>query len=97
MERIEIFNPFTREIVRMPKSRRRPGWKPRAPRYRPQKDQIRFLASKLPDQAALNAMLLQEPDVEKRKLIFEYVKPYLWIKNPEFPTTIIKPDLIVKP
>lgn len=85
----------------MPKSRNRKnshGYRPKPPRFRPQKDQIRNLAARLPDQAALNALLLQEADFEKRKVLFEFIKPYLVrIKNPEFPTTILKPDMIEKP
>jgi hypothetical protein len=49
---------------------------------------VRHLVSLLPDQAALNAFLLQVDDVGKRKVMFEYVKPWIRFPNPQFPTLI---------
>lgn len=58
--------------------------------------QVKMLAEQLPNQAALNAFLMQQTDVVKRRAMFDFCKPFLKFANPEFPS-IIQTSRIILP
>lgn len=55
--------------------------------------QVRILAERLPNQAALRTMLISEGDPVKRKLLYDYVKPFLKFAS-VFPSTLDHGELI---
>ncbi len=85
----------------MPKSRSRIGKK--EGRRLKQKDafrqatEVRLLVERLPNQYALDTFLLQVEDVDRRKAMFEFCKPFIKFPNPQFPTKLERPSLIVMP
>jgi hypothetical protein len=82
----------------MPKSRHsKRSYRPKPLKAAPAKLNVRHLVALLPDQAALNAFLLQVDDVQKRRVMFEYVKPFIRFAHAEFPTTLARPDRMVTP
>ena len=46
---------------------------------------------RIPNQEALNVILIEEEDPFKRKALFDYIRPYL-LFEPIFPTRIAQPD-----
>lgn len=58
---------------------------------------VRFLVGQLPNQAALDTCLLQEPDIEKRQKLFEFMKPFLKFHNPELPSNLRVNSQIIRP
>lgn len=60
-----------------------------------QATEVRLLAERLPNQAALDTCLLQCPDVEKRRKLFNFMKGFLKFPNPQFPSTIESPSIIM--
>jgi hypothetical protein len=59
--------------------------------------QVRLMAQALANQAQLDTVLLQEKDVEKRKALFNFMKPFLKFADPHLPTELIQPKLIFDP
>jgi hypothetical protein len=62
--------------------------------------QVRIMAQMLANQEQLDTALLQEADLEKRKRLFDFMKPFILQKfTPKCPGVdlIIQPELIVKP
>ena len=60
-----------------------------------QVNEIRLLAGRLRNQHDLDTMLLQEPLVAKRQMLFNFVKPFLKFSNPQLPTTLERPRIIL--
>ncbi len=58
---------------------------------------VKYLVKELPHQAALNAFLMQEPDVDRRMQLYEYVKEFIQFPNPQFPTSLETHSRIVVP
>lgn len=58
---------------------------------------IRMLAERLRNNQDLRTCLMQEPDVDRRKAIYEFMVPYLKFENPEFPTVIDHQPRIIIP
>ena len=46
------------------------------------------MASFVPNQATLDDVLLREPDIERRKMLFEFMRPVLRFANPHLPKEI---------
>lgn len=57
---------------------------------------IRLIAETITNNGMLRTMLMQEPDVQRRKQLFDFMKPHLKFDNPEFPT-LIEPSRIIRP
>jgi hypothetical protein len=62
-----------------------------------QATEVRLLVERLPNQQALDTFLLQVEDIDRRKNMFEFCKPFIKFANPQFPTTIKGPELIIRP
>ena len=58
---------------------------------------VRLLAEQLRNQADLDTMLLPVEDVQKRLKLYEFIRPFLKFKNPEFPSTIRPAGIILCP
>ena len=59
--------------------------------------QVRLLAQSLANQRQLDTVLLQEKDVKKREILFNFMKPFLKFPDPQLPSEIVQPGLIIKP
>jgi len=59
-----------------------------------QATEVRLLAERLPNQAALDTMLLPVENIDRRKMMFEFMKPFLKFPNPQLPTTIQTPGIV---
>lgn len=57
--------------------------------------QVRLLAEALPNQAALDTCLLQQPDESKRRTMYEFMKGFLKFPNHRCPSTIEPPRVLV--
>lgn len=57
--------------------------------------QVRLLVEQLANQSQYDAFLLQEPDVLRRKAMFEFSKKFVKFPNPTFPSTIQVPGIIL--
>lgn len=57
--------------------------------------QVARYAALLPDQAALKAMLLQEPDPQKRHALYSYIRPHLKFAS-HFPSELDLEELIIR-
>lgn len=59
--------------------------------------QVRLLAEQLANQQQLDTVLLAEPDPTKRARLFDFMKPFLKFPDPQMPSTLVRPSLIIKP
>lgn len=62
-----------------------------------QATEVRLLVERLPNQHALDTFLLQVQDVDRRKAMFEFCRPFIKFPNPQMPSTLIQPGVILKP
>jgi len=60
-----------------------------------QATELRLLAGQLRNQHDLDTMLLQEPLIARRQMLFDFMKPFLKFKNAELPTTLERPRIIL--
>ena len=60
-----------------------------------QATELRLLAGQLRNQHDLDTLLLQEPLVARRQMLFNFVKPFLKFSNPQLPTTLERPRIIL--
>lgn len=56
---------------------------------------IRMIAETITSNGVLRTMLMQEPDVERRRQLYNFMLPHLKFANPEFPSTIESPRIIL--
>lgn len=59
--------------------------------------EVKIMVSQLPNQHAYDAFLLQQPDVEKRRRMYDFTKGFCRFNDPQFPSpikigTILGPD-----
>jgi hypothetical protein len=81
----------------MPKSRHRKIKKNVARLQRKQafevSAKIADYAGRLTNQQQLDTCLMQEKDTERRRRLFDFMKPFLKFPNPEFPSIIERPRI----
>lgn len=59
--------------------------------------QVRILAEQLVNQSQLDTFLLQQSDVTKRRLMFEFCKPFITFANPTCPSPLDPTSRIIRP
>lgn len=59
--------------------------------------EVRLLAEQLPNQASLNTCLLGETDTGKRRIMYDFMRPFLKFPNPEFPSELMLNSRIIRP
>jgi len=60
-----------------------------------QATELRLLAGQLRNQHDLDTLLLQEPLIARRQMLFNFVKPFLKFSNPQLPTYLERPRIIL--
>lgn len=59
--------------------------------------EVKLLVEQLPNQQAFDAFLLQQGDVDKRKAMFEFCRPFCKFPNPQFPSPLNVQSRIIRP
>lgn len=57
--------------------------------------QVKLLAEGLANQQQLEAFLMQQPDVTKRRAMYDFCAPFLKFSGHHFPSTIQIPGIII--